>query len=566
MDETAPRARLIDLAETARLLDLTEDAVRDLASAGYLRPLKGHVRPSFALGDVKGFLARVADTGDGPAVLLGDPPDPPPLVAHDLLDALGERSRAMAERAYAIFATVFPEAAGWSDAERVRFVVQAERRFEAVLAVAAHGDDVDLTADLEEVGAAAAAAGSSLPQLLVVLRISRDLVVQTAVELTQDGGGEGALALGLTLTRVLPAIDRLTDAIASGYWASLVGREEEHRARHESVVEHTTDGVYELDLDGRVRYANPSLAIILGRPLEEIEGAPVEEVVQPTAGDARTLLTAPGVSAAAFTVRRPDGVRRVLDVRTIARRQGDTVVGFQGVVRDVTTTAELEASRRELLAAITGDLGGSLADLDRVGEALETAPDPVDPHEARRLGAAVRASVARLTDLAGDLDGVSGLDASGLALDPRPVDLAEQIAAAVDGGPVVVHAPSGVAVHADRARLTEVVRALVDNALSHGAPPVVVEAHRAGPGRVEVVVCDRGPGVPPEELPGLFAFRRRRTDKAARGLSRVRALVEAMGGRIGYEPNPGGGACFRVVLPTPQSHRSSPEAEPDSRR
>jgi PAS domain S-box-containing protein len=559
VDDTPDRARLVDLGETARLLDLSEGAIQELQAAGYLR-----ARPdgAFALGDIKGLHARLTDAeGDvdievGPLDLLGA------RQTGDLLDALADRRDDMAERAFAVFATIFPEASRWEDADRTRFVEQARRRFEAILAVAAHGDDVDLTADLEEVGAGAAGAGSSLPQLLIVLRISRDLVVQIAVEVAEGAGRTGGLALGITLTRILPAIDRLTDAIASGYWAARVGREEEHRARHESVVEHASDGVYELDLDGRVRYANPSLAIILGRVLADIEGAHVSDIFQPAAGDPLALLTDAGRHAAAFTVRRPDGIHRVLDVRTLARQSGGAVVGYQGVVRDVTAAAELEACRRELLAGITGDLGAPLADLDGVGRALEATPATLPPDEARRLGATVRASVARLADLAGDLDGVSGLEASDLAVSSTPVDLCEQLTCAIAAVPgaegVVVQAPRGVAVHADGARLAEVVQALVANALTHGAPPVVVEAHRGAPGRVEVVVCDRGPGVAPADVPALFTYRRRSTDPSAKGLSQVRALVEAMGGRLGYEPVPGGGACFRFVLPTPQLHQAPP--------
>src|SRR5205823_7365629 len=151
-----------------------------------------------------------------------------------LLDALDGRSDEMARRAFDIFATAFPEATGWSLAEQARFIDQARARFEAILAVTGQGAEVDeaLVGDLQDVGASAAWAGSPLPQLLVVLRISRDLVVQTAVELAEERGRHWGLALSLLLTRVLPAMDQLTDALAQGYWAAIVGREETHRARY----------------------------------------------------------------------------------------------------------------------------------------------------------------------------------------------------------------------------------------------------------------------------------------------------------------------------------------------
>jgi hypothetical protein len=123
-----------------------------------------------------------------------------------LLNELASRSDEMAVRAYDIFAAAVRETVLWTDEERERFVNQSRKRFEAILAVTGQGDQVDeaLVQDLKEVGASAAWAGSPLPQLLVVLRISRDLVVQSAVAIAEEGGRRWGLALSLLLTRVLP--------------------------------------------------------------------------------------------------------------------------------------------------------------------------------------------------------------------------------------------------------------------------------------------------------------------------------------------------------------------------
>ena len=219
--------------------------------------------PSFQLVDVKAFQARNADDGSGYLHLpTAEPADP-----QDLLDALDGESEDMARRAFDIFAQVFPEARSWSLREQQRFIEQAKNRFEAILAVTGSGAEVDeaLVGDLQDVGADAAWTGSPLPQLLVILRISRDLVVQTAVELAEERGGHWALALSLLLTRILPAVDRLTDSLAQGYWAAMIGREEDARARYEHVVERSSDGVYEVDPEGRITYANSSFELIVGR-------------------------------------------------------------------------------------------------------------------------------------------------------------------------------------------------------------------------------------------------------------------------------------------------------------
>lgn len=271
---------LLPLPEAAEMLQLSVGAVEALVGAGYLAPAEqGPKGPEFPVSDLKAFVARNADNGSGNLFSI----EPSSVDPQDLLDALDGKSEEMARRALDIFTTVFPEAATWSLKEQARFIEQAKGRFEAILAVTGQGAEVDeaLVGDLQDVGASAAWSASPLPQLLVILRISRDLVVQTAVELAEERGSHWGLALSLLLTRVLPAMDRLTDAIAQGYWSAILTREEEARARYEHVVEHSSDGIYEVDLDGLIQYANPSLAIILGRRLDQIEGRSLGDVMVP---------------------------------------------------------------------------------------------------------------------------------------------------------------------------------------------------------------------------------------------------------------------------------------------
>jgi PAS domain S-box-containing protein len=71
-----------------------------------------------------------------------------------------------------------------------------------------------------------------------------------------------------------------------------------------------------------------------------------------------------------------------------------------------------------------------------------------------------------------------------------------------------------------------------------------------GKGNVEVAVEDSGPGVPSDRLPRLFdSFFTTKTHGMGLGLSIVRSIVEAHGGRIWAENNSSGGACFRFTLP-----------------
>jgi len=559
------KSRLVSLDEAATLLDLTPEAVSALVQAGYLSTTGEETDgPRFAIGDLKAFVARNADSGAGNLFdTEGEPADPQALLA-----ALDGRSEEMARRAFDIFATAFPEASQWGLAERARFIEQARNRFEAILAVTGQGEEVDeaLVGDLEEVGATAAATGSPLPQLLVVLRISRDLVVQIAVEVAEERGRHWGLALSLLLTRVLPAMDRLIDAVARGYWQTVVHREEESRAHYAHVVDHSSDGIFEVDLDGRVIFANSSFAVILGRPIEQLLDAPLSEVLAPLEGPnvlERLTVDSDDRDRVELAVNRPDGIRRVLEVSTSARREAGIAAGFQGVVRDVTAERDLEESKNEFLALITHDLRQPLTAILGLGATLETHADELGTERIQRMGQSIRRQAERMSRLADDLFAVSRLEARSMVLNVRPVDLAMTVELALasvpDAAAVELRIPDELMVLADGRRLEQVVANLIENALVHGAAPVVVDASPTD-SEVVLTVRDHGQGVPESLIPTLFSrlrtLGRNDRDRArgtGLGLALVKGLVEGMGGRVAYEPAPGGGALFSLALPKPRA-------------
>ncbi len=568
----------VTLEEAASVLRLPPDSVQALVGAGYLRPTAedeagdGH---HFALTDLKAFLARNADAGDDDFDALdldglgggGDSIDP-----QGLVDALDGRSEEMAQRAFDVFTLAFPEAERWSPARRDRFVEHARNRFEAILAVTRLGEAVDeeFVRDLAEVGASAAWSDTPLPEVLLTLRISRDLVVQTAVEVAETSGARWGLALSLLLTKVLPAMDRLTDAIATGYWDAVVRREEESSARYAQVVEASSDGVYEVDHTGHLRYANTSLAVILGLQQHQLEDRHLSDVLVPAdasaGGVANTLGQQPSDGWVELRVRRADGVIRVLDVRAHERRQDGRLAGVAGVVRDVTADRDLEQQKNDFLALITHELRQPVTTILGLGITLDSYADELGVERVRRMGKTIHQQAERIARLADDLFDVSRLESNSLLLTPRDVDLRPVVEAALGmlgDAPglenIEVRVPPGLAVRADARRLEQVIAHLVENALTHGAPPVAIEAADLDT-EVEVCVRDHGAGVPSGLEHTLFSqlhptgeALRYRDRASGLGLALVRGLVEGMGGRAWYESADGGGSCFLFTLPTPRA-------------
>ncbi len=125
--------------------------------------------------------------------------------------------------------------------------------------------------------------------------------------------------------------------------------------------------------------------------------------------------------------------------------------------------------------------------------------------------------------------------------------------------PLVGAAP----VFGDPARLAQVLRNLIDNALSFSpVPGMVLVSAETAPGRVFVRVEDQGPGVPAENRGDVFRrFYSQRPDSedfgrhSGLGLSIAGAIIEAHGGSIRVDDRAGGGARFHRrtaggVIPT----------------
>ncbi len=163
-----------------------------------------------------------------------------------------------------------------------------------------------------------------------------------------------------------------------------------------------------------------------------------------------------------------------------------------------------------------------------------------------------------------DLEALASAEAAGLRLERRTQPLAAVVRGAVEAlapqfetAEIEVSATldEDVAVDGDAARLGQVVRNLLANALKFTPPGGRVEVEVASArGSALLAVRDTGPGIPEEELPRVFdrfwrGTRARGTAGSGIGLAVVDELVRAHGGAVSVRNAEGGGAVFSVELP-----------------
>jgi two-component system, OmpR family, sensor histidine kinase KdpD len=232
----------------------------------------------------------------------------------------------------------------------------------------------------------------------------------------------------------------------------------------------------------------------------------------------------------------------------------------RGLVRQAAEATEADRGRAALLATVSHDLRAPLAAAKAAVSGLRSGDARLTADDRAELLATAEESLDLLGHLVASLLDVSRLQAGALAVFPRPSDLGEIVADALDAlGPrtrtVRADIPPGLReVMADPAIMERIIANLVGNALRYcptTSPPLVTA--RALGDRVELRVVDHGTGIPEADRKRAFLpFQRlgRPNDGTGVGLGLVvsRSLAEAMGGTL--EPpqeTPGGGLTMVVV-------------------
>lgn len=245
-----------------------------------------------------------------------------------------------------------------------------------------------------------------------------------------------------------------------------------------------------------------------------------------------------------------------------ARRSGPRdVVDEHHDERDDEHLVEPGVHGAELLAVAAHDLRSPLATARGFVELLRHRWDDLHEEERRRFLDRTAAHLADLNELLNDLLDVSSWDAGQTAAEPGVFDVAELVVEVTstfnETNPDrriearITSARTDVA--ADRRHIERVLHNLIGNALRYSPAGSPVDVGLAG-GDDEVVIAvrDRGRGISEDDQRHLFRrFSRVSEDGEGSGLGLYicRRLVEAQGGRIWVDSEPGAGSTFTVALP-----------------
>jgi PAS domain S-box-containing protein len=388
-----------------------------------------------------------------------------------------------------------------------------------------------------------------------------DLAVRARI----DGGDE--------IAEVARDFNTMADHLAE-YRSSSLGELLQAQHAAQATIDSLADPVVVLTLPGAILNANRAAGDLLG--LSDESPADALESLAPALRDTMRRLLEHVRSGRGSYV--PKGLEEALAVDThqgqrflllranpVLGEAGD-VAGLTIVMQDVTRLRRFDELKNDLVATVAHEFRTPLTSLRMaIHLCLEEAVGPLTPKQADLLYAA-REDCERLQSIVDDLLDLSRIQAGRIEIHARPLQSQALLEDTIDqhqpqardkgvtlelGAPMVDRP-----VLADPDRLGLVFTNLVTNAIRHtpagGRVSLRSAPHDAGQVRFEVI--DTGEGIDPKWFPTLFDrfFRipgAKPGSGVGLGLYICKEIVEAHGGQIGVESEPGHGSIFWFTLP-----------------
>ncbi len=292
-------------------------------------------------------------------------------------------------------------------------------------------------------------------------------------------------------------------------------------------------------------------------------GAAVRFRLKPFFYQTRWFYLLCGVACLALVI----GLHR-LQVRSLRRRKNELAAQVQARTRELQeTNSELEKTnelKNELMAITAHDLKNPLQGIMGFAEMIQQM-NGTDSKTGKMAGTILQATERMLAQIS-DLMQATNVEKGKLLLDIRPVALDPLLqrifehyreVAGRKNQTIVLDTGGGLTVNADERLLREIVENLVSNAVKYSPFDKTIHlSARRTDGKTALEVLDEGPGLTTRDKERLFGKFQRLSARPTGGESStglglyiVKQLVEAHGGNLRVESEPGRGSCFIVEIP-----------------
>lgn len=341
------------------------------------------------------------------------------------------------------------------------------------------------------------------------------------------------------------------------------------------IVQHADTGVVITDAEGQTDWVNDGFTRITGYSIDEMRGRRPGAVLQgpQTSREAiarmhEAVATGKGFAEEVINYNKAGEPYWVaLEAHSIKDDAGQ-LFRFVAMQSDISERKRAEQARSDFISVVSHELRTPLTAIrGALGLIAGGAVGELAPKMHKLVDMAAKNS-ERLTRLINDLLDIQKMEYGNLSVQWSIADLKESLEAAIESnhtygerlGVSVVLAPGvpAVRVRIDTVRFGQVMANLISNAckFSPAGASVTIAAAMPDADTVTVSVSDLGPGIPLEFHQRIFtkfsqadSSSTRQVEGTGLGLHITRGLVEAMGGRIHFESEPGQGTRFYFTLP-----------------
>jgi len=268
-----------------------------------------------------------------------------------------------------------------------------------------------------------------------------------------------------------------------------------------------------------------------------------------------------------FRIICPSGEERVVSASGLTLRNANGhAIRMTGLIWDVTESQRVDRMKNEFVATVSHELRTPLTSIRGSLGLVAGGVGGVLPERAASLVNIALNNCERLTLLINDILDMERLESDKQRFDARRLPVAELVARSLEDNVGFAHSlgvhftvPTPLcdeAVQVDPSRFLQVMANLLSNASKFSPPGAAIEVTAESVhGNVRIAVRDYGKGIPPEFQPRIFQKFSQADSSDSRtlagtglGLAISRAIVERLGGHIGFETGPGG-TTFYFELP-----------------
>jgi PAS domain S-box-containing protein len=357
--------------------------------------------------------------------------------------------------------------------------------------------------------------------------------------------------------------------------AQLYTQVNQEKQRLDALLDSAADGILILAADHTIQRANPAFARMLGKPVEDLHGYKQEDIIQwLSIKDGVTLAQAeaggwPLTPRATFYVegdlQRSSGLPLPVGITYAPLTSPDgQLLNIIASVRDITRFREAEEIKSTFISVISHELKTPVALIKGYVSTLRRDDVTWDRQTVQESLQVIEEEADRLTELIENLLDATRLQTGALSINYCDVNMgglakriAERFQTQTEVHNITVDFPADFPViMGDENRLAQVLSNLLANSIKYSPQGGRIRIHGiVHPRHVVVCVSDEGPGIAQQDLPYVFdRFYRsndasRTTKGAGLGLYLARAVIEAHGGRIWVDPQPGIGARICFSLP-----------------